>query len=251
LRSAARIGHHRGNEETPPMDVIPVIDIKGGLAVHAQGGRRDAYRPIRTPLCAGSEPADVAAGLLALFPFRCLYIADLDAIEGRTANDAAIAAIAASAPGVDLWIDSGIADTDAARKQLATERHSVVIGSESQRGTETLHALRTQNRVLLSLDFRGDAFQGPREMLEEPHAWPSRVIVMTLGRVGSGGGPDTQRVATLAARAGTRKLFGAGGVRDGADLSALAEAGAAGALVATALHGGQITAADLDRLARR
>ena len=65
------------------MDVIPVIDIKNGQVVHAQGGRRDSYRPIRTPLSPTSAPADVAAGLLRLAPFRNLYIADLDAIEGR------------------------------------------------------------------------------------------------------------------------------------------------------------------------
>ena len=40
------------------MDVIPVIDIKNGQVVHAQGGRRDSYRPIQTPLSATSDPAD-------------------------------------------------------------------------------------------------------------------------------------------------------------------------------------------------
>ena len=81
------------------MDVIPVIDIRNGEVVHAQGGRRDMYRPIQTPLSATSAPADVAAGLLRLAPFRQLYIADLDAIEGREANGAAIKSIARAVPG--------------------------------------------------------------------------------------------------------------------------------------------------------
>ena len=45
------------------------------------------------------------------------------------------------------------------------------------------------------------------------------------------------------------ELLAGGGVRDAADLRALADAGAAGALVATALHGGAIDADELRALA--
>jgi phosphoribosylformimino-5-aminoimidazole carboxamide ribotide isomerase len=227
------------------MDVVPVIDIKDGQVVHAQGGRRDSYRPIQTPLSATSAPADVAAGLLTLFPFRKLYIADLDAIEGRALNDAAIEAIAQAVPGVELWIDNGIADAAAARTWLERFSHCLVIGSESQNGAETILALRDQRRVLLSLDFRDDIFQGPAILHDDPAAWPARVIVMTLARVGVAGGPDIERVSGVVVRANGRAVFGAGGIRDGADLAALATAGAAGVLVATALHTGSLTEADL------
>jgi phosphoribosylformimino-5-aminoimidazole carboxamide ribotide isomerase len=227
------------------MEVIPVIDIKGGQVVHAQGGRRDSYRPIETPLSATSAPADVAAGLLRLAPFRKLYIADLDAIEGGKANDAAIDAIAHAAPGVELWDDNGIADAAAARAWLDRFAHCLVIGSESQRGAETIESLRGEARVLLSLDFRGDAFQGPGALHDDPRMWPARVIVMTLARVGAGGGPDTGRVGQIVARAEGREVFGAGGIRNSADLDALAAVGAAGVLVATALHTGGLTGSEL------
>jgi phosphoribosylformimino-5-aminoimidazole carboxamide ribotide isomerase len=227
------------------MDVIPVIDIKSGEVVHAQGGRRDSYRPIQTPLSPTSAPADVAAGLLRLAPFRQLYIADLDAIEGRGANDAAIEAIARAVPGVELWIDNGIAEAEAARAWLGGCAHCLVIGSESQHGIETIQSLRDERRVLLSLDFRGDAFQGPAGLLDDAAFWSARVIVMTLARVGAAAGPDTARVASIAARAQGRAIIGAGGVRNKADLSALKQAGAAAVLVATALHSGALTAEDL------
>ena len=45
------------------------------------------------------------------------------------------------------------------------------------------------------------------------------------------------------------ELLAGGGVRDAGDLRALAGAGAAGALVATALHGGAIGADELRALA--
>lgn len=227
------------------MDVIPVIDIKNGQVVHAQGGRRDSYRPIQTPLSPTSAPADVAAGLLRLAPFRHLYIADLDAIEARPPNDAAIRSIAEAVPGVELWVDNGIGDAPAALAWLERWPHCLVIGSESQRNPVTIVSLRDEPRVLLSLDFRGDVFQGPAVLLDDPSLWPARVIVMTLARVGGAAGPDTERVATIVARANGRAVFGAGGVRHGADIGALQTAGAAGVLVATALHTGALARAEL------
>jgi phosphoribosylformimino-5-aminoimidazole carboxamide ribotide isomerase len=68
---------------------------------------------------------------------------------------------------------------------------------------------------------------------------------MTLARVGSGAGPDLKRFAAIRSIAEEREIYAAGGVRDGADLSALKAAGAAGALIATALHDGRVGRADL------
>ena len=99
-----------------------------------------------------------------------------------------------------------------------------------------------------SLDFRGDMFQGPREILTEPALWPRRIIVMTLGRVGSGAGPDVARLAEIRAIASGCEIYAAGGVRDAADLSALKAARASGALIATALHERRIVRADLEAI---
>jgi uncharacterized protein related to proFAR isomerase len=72
--------------------------------------------------------------------------------------------------------------------------------------------------------------------------------VLDLARVGSGEGPDVASIAELRARVPNVELLAGGGVRDAADLRALEEAGAAGALVATALHSGAISADDLRAL---
>jgi phosphoribosylformimino-5-aminoimidazole carboxamide ribotide isomerase len=74
---------------------------------------------------------------------------------------------------------------------------------------------------------------------------------MTLDRVGSGGGPDVARLKEIAGRAGSRRVYAAGGIRNRADLDGIAAAGAAGALVASALHAGKITASDLKEIAGR
>jgi phosphoribosylformimino-5-aminoimidazole carboxamide ribotide isomerase len=228
------------------MDLIPVIDVKNGLAVRAFRGRRAEYRPLETPLAQGSDPVAVARGLLALFPFSTLYVADLDGIEGRGASADLAERLTEALPGVAIWVDNG---------SLGAQRDAVtVIGSESVISADALAAVRglPAHGFVLSLDFKGSEFAGPAALLNETTLWPERVIIMTLARVGSGEGPDLDRIAAIAARAGaSRRVYAAGGIRHRADVEAARAAGAAGALIATALHAETITAGDLFEIAGR
>lgn len=226
------------------MDVIPVIDLKAGQVVHARLGQRDAYRPIATPLSQTSAPADVLAGLLRLYPFRRLYVADLDAIGGRGSHATLLAELARAHAGLDIWLDAGVRDA-AGLAAVLNAGLTPVLGSESQTDTALLRAACGDPRVVLSLDFRGAAFQGPAEILATPALWPRRVIAMTLAAVGAGAGPDTARVAELLRRGAGRATYAAGGVRNADDLHALAAIGVAGALVASALHAGSLGTKEL------
>ncbi len=98
------------------MDVIPVIDVRHGVAVAAVRGRRADYKPLVTPLAAGSDPAAIARGYAALFTFPLLYVADLDGIEGRGRNADLARELARAVPGTRLWIDDGTPAADAARR---------------------------------------------------------------------------------------------------------------------------------------
>jgi HisA/HisF family protein len=229
------------------MEIIPVIDLKDGLVVRARMGQRDRYRPIETPLSPTSDPVDVVRGLLSVFPFRTLYVADLDAIAQTGDSGAILMRLKAAFPQLDLWIDNGCAQASAARVWL-DDGLALVLGSEAQTDASLVKALKTDPRVILSLDFRGDAFIGPASLLATPDIWPRRVIVMTLARVGSDMGPDVQRLRSIQRTAGNRLLFAAGGVRDADDLRALKEGGIAGALVASCLHDGRLAAADMSDL---
>jgi phosphoribosylformimino-5-aminoimidazole carboxamide ribotide isomerase len=227
------------------MQVIPVIDLKGGRVVHARGGARERYEPIRSALCAGSAPLAVAEALLDLHPFAALYVADLDAIERRGDNVPEVAALREAFPQVEIWVDSGLSDAAACRAWGTRYGATPVLGTETMADASVVTALGPTEDWVLSLDYRGDALGGDAAVLAADGHWPARVIVMTLTRVGMDEGPDLDRIAAISARARDRKIFAAGGVRGGEDLVALARCGAAGALVASALHDGRLNRAGI------
>jgi phosphoribosylformimino-5-aminoimidazole carboxamide ribotide isomerase len=234
-----------------PLETIPVIDVRQGLVVHARRGERDRYQPVRSILCQGSEPLAVVEGLLRLYPFSTIYAADLDAIEGTGDNLAVLRELHAAFPRLRLWLDAGFHDTARSLAWLGENIGTLVLGSEAQRGTDTLARLRDGphgDGIILSLDFRDERFIGPEELLQ-PACWPDRMIAMTLGRVGSDEGPDLERLRGIQAQAGRRRVYAAGGVRGLADLDGLVTLGVAGVLVASALHDGRLGRRELEQIA--
>jgi uncharacterized protein related to proFAR isomerase len=201
-------------------------------------------------LCVGAEPVAVARAMLAHCRSTCLYLADLDALQGGEAQVASLQALLRALPGCELWLDAGFADRAAADALLArmaelAPRITPVFASESLRGAAALQGLFNPNDAtgpLLSLDRRHGVHLDAAQAWQTPAAWPRRVIVMTLERVGAGSGPDLATLAELKALAPQAQLIGAGGVRNIADLAAARAAGAHAWLVASALHDGSLGA---------
>jgi phosphoribosylformimino-5-aminoimidazole carboxamide ribotide isomerase len=225
------------------MRVVPVIDLKAGRAVHAVRGERERYRPVR-----GGDPLSLARAFRSDLGLDELYVADLDAIAGAGGNDSMIAALAREAR---VMVDAGVSESGRARALLNHGAHRVVVGTETLPGPDALDQLLADvPEVVLSVDLREGRTLSPDpeiggrpalDALARLHRPELReAIVLDLARVGSGAGPDVELIAEVHAAFPGLELLAGGGVRDAADLHALAEAGAAGALVATALHRGVI-----------
>lgn len=223
--------------------IIPVLDLCRGQVVHACRGLREHYQPIRSLLVRSSEPVDVVAAFLNLFPFTTLYMADLDAILGEGENRPIIERLAGEFQSTTFWLDAGVATLEAVLSWSCTNNLHPVLGSESLSDLsllESLHAQRLIRSVILSLDFLNDHPLGPRGLFERVDLWPKRLIAMSLDHVGGAAGPDYKRIEAIRRLAPDRELFAAGGVRGLDDLKALARLGACGVLVASALHDGRI-----------
>jgi len=228
----------------PELHLIPVIDLLDGQVVHAREGRRAEYAPIRSGLCKGAEPETIMAALLDLHPFRTFYFADLDAIQRQGSNRKIIGRLHARFPATSIWADTGIAHAAALTDWVGANLGRSVIGSESLADGQFM-ARAKRHPVVLSLDFVGETFKGPVELLQDPGLWPADVLAMNLTRVGSDAGPDLKLISMLASKQPASRVYAAGGVRCVEDLQKVKAAGAAGALLATALHDGRIGTAEL------
>ncbi|MDR5739980.1 MULTISPECIES: HisA/HisF-related TIM barrel protein [unclassified Caballeronia] len=222
------------------MQVIPVLDLLDGQVVRAERGERSRYRPIRSSLCATSEPVDVARALLRATGSRTLYVADLGAILGRGAHFGALAALrAALGRDVSIWLDAGFSDFASVRAMFGVCDSGAslvpVFGTESLVDAGAfLDAAALGYEPVLSLDYHGGRPLGA--LHGDSACWPARVIVMTLDHVGARAGPDLDTLRAVRTMAGQRLLFGAGGVRHRDDLAQACRAGAHGWLVGSAVH---------------
>jgi HisA/HisF family protein len=237
--------------------VVGVIDLKDGTAVHAVRGERERYRPVHSVLAGDDGDAvALARAFRSELGLDEVYVADLDAIGGGDGNSALLTALAREA---SIMVDAGVAEPARAGALLGLGAHRAIVGTETLPGPAALDDLLAElpaGAVVLSVDLRDGRVLSPDAQLAGLPALDAmrrltavrEAIVLDLARVGSGAGPDVALIAEIHAAFPDLELLAGGGVRDVADLRALDAAGAAGALVATALHSGVIGPRELAEL---
>lgn len=251
------------------MRVVPVLDLRRGQVVHGVGGVRDRYQPIHSKLVSGAQPAGVARAMRPFATGGALYVADLDAIQGQAPQYSAWSEILACAP--QLWIDAGLRSSAHweelqsaffAQGPIDPSRLHWIVGLESVDEPDELAALATRighSQTIFSLDM-----QAGRLLTRRPDDWPAdsahlvdlvieagfqHIILLDLAYVGRSAGVPIAALARQCTQQHPHVRWSVGGgVRNLADLVQLSQSGCYAALVATALHSGQLTSAQLDRL---
>lgn len=239
------------------MKIIPVIDVLNGIVVHAVRGRRKEYQPLKSILCASTDPVDVAVALKAL-GFGELYMADLDAITGGHPNFSLFKRIA-NETGLRPMVDAGITSLTTVKEMFGNGVSKVIIGTETLPSASFVaSAVKSfgSEKVMVSLDlmagqvlskFELGALVEPTRLLREfQDMGVSQIIVLDLAKVGSGEGVNTQFLKEVVRNIKAQVYVG-GGVRDVKDLVTLKDLGVFGVLVATALHSGKISPEELQQ----
>jgi phosphoribosylformimino-5-aminoimidazole carboxamide ribotide isomerase len=223
---------------------IPAVDIRGGRCVRLVQG--DFARETRY----ADDPAEMARHWQAQGATR-LHVVDLDgARDGRRANRDVIRRLLRSVD-VPVQVGGGVRSLAAARAVLDDGADRVVIGTAAAEQPETLaewvDALGA-DRLVVGVDARGGrvvtrGWLSATDVDVLPFcerlsaAGVRRVIYTDVARDGLLGGPDipgTRQVAQLIG------VIASGGVSTVEHLTALAEAGAEGAIVGTALYEGRL-----------
>jgi phosphoribosylformimino-5-aminoimidazole carboxamide ribotide isomerase len=245
------------------VELIPVLDLMHGVAVHARGGVRHAYRPVQSKLLAGSAgyPVALARVYRAKLGATSCYVADLDAIEGRPPQNDLIRALASPIVGFGkgLLVDAAVTGPDIALGLIAEGASQVIVGLETLGGLADLKKIVQSvggERVIFSLDLKdGKPIHRGAERIANrdnvglelgaraAEAGCAGVLVLDIAAVGSGGGPRSLDLIDAFKRLLGVRVYSGGGVRSEDDLRALETAGCDAVLLGTALHDGSIVKA--------
>ena len=236
------------------MRIIPVMDLKAGQVVHAVGGRRHEYKPIRSVLVDSARPEIVARAFRDELGLDELYVADLDALAGLEPHWAEMRSLAQL--GLKLLVDAGVRDTAVAVALNEAGVDGIVVGLETVSGADLVRSMVQTlgaQSLWFSLDLkdgqplgnlRGWSDPAPESIADQVIAMGlTRLIVLDLARVGEHRGTGTEALCRLLRqRHHSVELVAGGGVRGESDLQRLEAIGVSAVLVASALHNGTIGA---------
>ena len=216
------------------MEVVPVLDIRGGVAVCGVSGRREEYRPLKSVFSETSDPAKIATAL----PFEQLYVADLDGIVEHRPDIKTLRALA----GIKkTMIDLGVRVSEdlAIFDEFNCE---IILGTETVKDrmvvSEALN--RFGNQVIVSIDIKGGRVLSeflPSNPLEAYHALVDlgvrRSIFLNISSVGT----ERSDFSFIKDLNKTGEILLGGGITK-KDLTRLEASIVDGVLVGTALHKG-------------
>ncbi len=229
------------------MLIIPVIDLSQGIVVRAICGKRKSYQPITSAISSNCKPETILSAFFKLYPFKIIYIADLDAIQGNGNQSKLINKFAIKYKECEFWVDAGIQQILTRKLDDMSKNIKYILGSENNIALHDYEeTIKSNPSILLSLDFNENGLINNSYLLNNSSIWPKKVIVMMLHRVGSNDGVDTKHLENIVALNKNSEIYVAGGIKNSNDIKILNSKNIKGCLIATALHQQKITKKELN-----
>ncbi|AEF96475.1 HisA/HisF family protein [Methanotorris igneus] len=216
------------------MEIIPVLDIMRGLAVHGKSGKREEYKPLKSVLCNSSNPIEIAEKYKENGA-ETVYIADLDAIMEKGNNFEIIREI-----DMNKIVDAGVRDKDDLQNVLKICDKAII-------GTETLRDLNLlkEKDIILSLDFKdGKLLNYDLDMILSYVDEKTPLIILDISSVGTQRGINVELIKDVINKVNNPIYIG-GGIRDEEDVKIAYNLGVNGILIATAIHKGILNLREL------
>jgi phosphoribosylformimino-5-aminoimidazole carboxamide ribotide isomerase len=235
------------------MELIPAIDLLGGVVVRLAQGAYDQVTRY------DHDPADVARRWQAQGATR-LHIVDLEAARDGTRRQASVVRSIVAAVDIPCQVAGGIRDLATATSLVADGVDRVVMGTALVRDPAVAPAVLDAigpARLVAAVDVRdgqamgggwtSDAERRPvGELIDRLRdAGVGLFAVTAIARDGLMTGPDLDLLDAAAQRAGGHdRIIASAGVSTLDDVLALASAGFAGAILGRALYEGRFELAD-------
>ncbi|MBM4241340.1 MAG: HisA/HisF family protein [Euryarchaeota archaeon] len=222
--------------------IIPVLDIKKGLAVSGKSGKRETYTPLKTIFHNSSDPYEISKKFKKKGALR-IYIADLDAIDEKGSNSEIIEKINNKIP---VMLDAGISNFQEF-EDASKIADKVIVATETLRSIKYLDEIFrsfNKNKIILSIDIINNQilskyanFDCKTIIKKINELKPYEVILLDISRVGTEKGFDVKLINKFL---GLETSIIVGGGITKTDIDVLGKLGVEKILVGSALHKGKL-----------
>jgi phosphoribosylformimino-5-aminoimidazole carboxamide ribotide isomerase len=250
----------RANAARPAFQLLPAIDLRGGLVVRLAEGdfaRETVY---------DTDPAELARAFEASGA-KWIHIVDLDgALDGARRQTETVARIVAAVGNrVGCEVAGGLRDVSAVAGALDAGAARAVVGTAALRDPDFVERLIARfgpDRIAVALDVRdglavgqgwvpGAAGVAVEEALAMLSARGARTFIVTaIERDGLMNGPNIELLGRLVDRK-LGDIVASAGIASFSDILAVRAIGCVGAVVGRAIYEGRLNLADAIRLVRR
>src|SRR5580765_4071761 len=222
------------------MEVIPAIDLLGREAVRLEQGDYERVSDYGEP--------DALARRFAAEGARWIHVVDLDGARAGIIRPVVVAALVHASAPASVQASGGVRSVADAEALIRAGASRVVVGTAAWTLLDELVA-SLGDRLVVALDVR-DGVVRTRGWTEEGLALDNavdrcvaagvpRLLCTAIERDGTLDGPDVELVRRVVEHS-RLPVLAAGGIRSDADVDALEQAGAEGAIVGRALLEGLI-----------
>lgn len=224
------------------MKKIPVLDLKGGIAVSGKSGQRETYTPLNTVFSTSPNPVEIVTNL-KLNGASEIYIADLDLIEANGHNLNEIKMVNTILPVI---FDGGVKDFDSYTFFLEYA-YKIIVATETLESIDELKKIfdkYPKERIVISIDIKDNELFTKnldislielKEILKELD--PNEIILLDISSVGTNKGVNYSLLNEF--KEFKDKLIIGGGINKESILE-LEEEGIKKVLIGTSLHSGEI-----------
>jgi len=222
------------------MEVIPAIDLLGREAVRLEQG--DYARVSQY-----GEPAELATRFAATGA-RWIHVVDLDGARAGLIRPVVVSALVHASAPASVQASGGVRSVADAETLIRAGASRVVVGTAAWTLLDELVAALGE-RLVVALDVRDNVVRTrgwteagielDRAIDRCVASGVRRLLCTAIERDGTLEGPDVDLVRRVVERSAT-PVLAAGGIRSEADIDALEDAGAEGAIVGRALLEGRL-----------
>ena len=235
--------------ESPRLELLPAVDVRGGRAVQLQQGVAGSGWDFGDPFQAASAWQEQGA--------EWIHLVDLDAAFGEGSNRELLADIVGRLD-IKVELSGGIRDEASLVAALGSGCARVNLGTAALENPEWTAAAIAEHgdRIAVGLDVRGTTLAARGWTKEGGDLWETlgrldsegcaRYVVTDVAKDGMLAGPNLQLLRDVA-DATDAKVVASGGVTTREDVVALRElvpVGVEGAIIGSALYKGTVTLAD-------